>query len=60
MQAFAYQGLKKVRVETVPAPVLMAADDMIQCVTATAVCGSDLYINHGKIRAMKDGDILGQ
>ena len=59
MQALTYQGSKKVRVETVPDPVLMADDDMILRVTATAICGSDLHIYRGKIPAMKDGDILG-
>lgn len=28
-------------------------------VTATAICGSDLHLYHGKIPEMKDGDILG-
>ena len=59
MQALTYQRSEKVRVETVPDPVLMAADDMILRVTATAICGSDLHIYRGKIPAMKDGDILG-
>ena len=60
MQALTYQRSEKVRVETVPDPVLMAADDMILRVTATAICGSDLHIYRGKIPAMKDGDILGR
>jgi threonine dehydrogenase-like Zn-dependent dehydrogenase len=59
MQALTYQGARDVRVETVPDPVLQAADDIILRVTATAICGSDLHIYRGKIPAMHDGDILG-
>lgn len=59
MKALTYQGAKDVRVETVPDPVLMADDDIILKVTATAICGSDLHIYRGKIPDMKDGDILG-
>lgn len=59
MQALTYQGTKDVRVENVPDPVLLANDDLILRVTATAICGSDLHIYRGKIPGMKDGDILG-
>jgi threonine dehydrogenase-like Zn-dependent dehydrogenase len=59
MKALTYQGTKNVRVETVPDPVLMADDDILLRVTATAICGSDLHIYRGKIPDMKDGDILG-
>ncbi|MBJ6981323.1 zinc-dependent alcohol dehydrogenase [Luteimonas sp. MC1572] len=59
MQALTYQGSRDVRVETMPDPVLVAADDIILRVTATAICGSDLHIYRGKIPTMEDGDILG-
>lgn len=59
MKALTYQGFKDVRVESVPDPILLADDDLILKVTATAICGSDLHIYRGKIPAMKDGDILG-
>jgi len=59
MQALTYQGSRNVRVENVPDPVLMADDDILLRVTATAICGSDLHIYRGKIPMMKDGDILG-
>ncbi|MDM0108813.1 zinc-dependent alcohol dehydrogenase [Variovorax sp. J22R24] len=59
MQALTYQGSKNVRVETVTDPVLMAEDDILLRVTATAICGSDRHIYRGKIPMMKDGDILG-
>ena len=59
MQALTYHGAHDVRVETVPDPMLEAADDIILRVTATAICGSDLHLYRGKVPGLKDGDILG-
>lgn len=59
MQALTYHGSKNVRVEQVPDPVLREDDDLILRVTATAICGSDLHLYHGKIPEVEDGDILG-
>lgn len=59
MRALTYHDAKDVRVETMPDPVLVDADDVILRVTATAICGSDLHIFRGKIPDMKSGDILG-
>ena len=59
MRALTYQGARTVRVENVPDPAIVAADDLLLRVTATAICGSDLHIYRGKIPGMKDGDILG-
>lgn len=59
MKALTYHGTKDVRVENVPDPTLEAADDIILRVTATAICGSDLHLYHGKIPELKSGDILG-
>jgi threonine dehydrogenase-like Zn-dependent dehydrogenase len=59
MKALTYQGANKVSVNTVPDPEIVASDDIILRVTATAICGSDLHIFRGKIPGMKDGDILG-
>jgi threonine dehydrogenase-like Zn-dependent dehydrogenase len=59
MKALTYHGSKDVRVETVPDPVIVASDDIILRVTATAICGSDLHIYRGKIPMMETGDILG-
>ena len=47
MKALTYQGAKDVRVENVPDPVLLAQDDVLLRVTATAICGSDLHIYRG-------------
>ncbi len=59
MKALTYQGANKVSVDTAPDPEIVASDDIILRVTATAICGSDLHIFRGKIPGMKDGDILG-
>jgi threonine dehydrogenase-like Zn-dependent dehydrogenase len=59
MKALAYHGSGDVRVDSVPDPELIAEDDIILRVTATAICGSDLHIYRGKIPAMEKGDILG-
>ncbi|UKE46294.1 zinc-dependent alcohol dehydrogenase [Xanthomonas cerealis] len=59
MQALTYHGTKDVRVETVPDPVLIDADDIVLRVTATAICGSDLHLYRGKISDLHSGDVLG-
>lgn len=59
MKALTYQGAKDVRLETVPDPTIVADDDIVLRITATAICGSDLHMYRGKIPGMKEGDILG-
>lgn len=59
MQALTFHGTKDVRVEQAPDPTLQEDDDVILRVTATAICGSDLHLYHGKIPQTEDGDILG-
>jgi threonine dehydrogenase-like Zn-dependent dehydrogenase len=59
MQALTYHGTKDVRVETVADPTIIAPDDIVLRVTATAICGSDLHIYRGKIPRVESGDILG-
>ena len=59
MRALTYHGSKDVRMDTVPDPALAAPDDIILRVTATAICGSDLHLYHGKIPDLHTGDVLG-
>jgi threonine dehydrogenase-like Zn-dependent dehydrogenase len=59
MKALTYHGSKDVRVETMPDPTILASDDVILRVTATAICGSDLHLYHGKIPETQHGDIFG-
>src|SRR6187431_2421716 len=59
MKALTYQGAKNVKVENVPDPIVVATEDILLRVTATAICGSDLHLYRGKVPGMQDGDILG-
>ncbi|MDT0177732.1 zinc-dependent alcohol dehydrogenase [Enterobacter sp. BRE11] len=59
MRALTYHGPHRVRVETVPDPVLQEPDDIILRVTATAICGSDLHLYRGKIPGTEHGEIFG-
>lgn len=59
MRALTYHGARDVRVEDVPDPTLLQGDDIILRITATAICGSDLHLYHGKIPETREGDIFG-
>ena len=59
MRAMTYHGAHKVKVETVPDPIIEQPDDIILRVTATAICGSDLHLYRGKIPTVEHGDIFG-
>ncbi|VVP83736.1 putative zinc-binding alcohol dehydrogenase [Pseudomonas fluorescens] len=59
MRALTYHGATDVRVDNVPDPTIEEPDDVVLKVTATAICGSDLHLYHGKMPAVKSGDILG-
>lgn len=59
MKALTYHGPHKVSVDTTPDPEIIASDDIILRVTATAICGSDLHLYRGKIPGTGHGDIFG-
>lgn len=59
MRALTYHGANKVSVDNVPDPTIEQKDDIILKVTATAICGSDLHLYHGKIPTTQEGDIFG-
>lgn len=59
MKALRWYGIKDVRVEQVPDPVIRDDHDLIIEVTSTAICGSDLHLYHGYMPTMERGDILG-
>lgn len=58
MKAAVYYGLKDVRVEEVPDPVIKEPTDVIVKITKGAVCGSDLHIYRGHFELNK-GDTVG-
>ncbi len=59
MKALCWHGIHDVRVDTVPDPTILNAQDCIIRVTRTAICGSDLHLYDGYIPTMEAGDILG-
>ena len=58
MRATVYYGLKDVRVEEVPDPVIENPTDVIVKVTKGAICGSDLHIYRGHF-PLNEGDTVG-
>ncbi|WP_423834827.1 alcohol dehydrogenase catalytic domain-containing protein [Streptomyces manipurensis] len=59
MRALTWHGRRDVRVDTVPDPVLKAADDIIVKITTTGLCGSDLHLYEILAPFLDSGDILG-
>lgn len=59
MKALTWQGTKKLSIDNVDDPKLVAPTDAIIQVTASAICGSDLHLYHGCVPSMEKGDILG-
>lgn len=58
MKAAVYRGPNDIRLEDVPMPVIIEADDAIVRVTRSTICGTDLHIMHGAL-PVADGRILG-
>jgi threonine dehydrogenase-like Zn-dependent dehydrogenase len=59
MRALTWQVRRKVRVETVPDPVIEQPDDVIVRITSTGICGSDLHLYEVLGPFLDPGDILG-
>jgi threonine dehydrogenase-like Zn-dependent dehydrogenase len=59
MKALCWEGVGRVRVESVPDPKILNPRDAIVRITSTAICGSDLHLYDGFISTMAKGDILG-
>jgi S-(hydroxymethyl)glutathione dehydrogenase / alcohol dehydrogenase len=47
VKALVFHGPKKIKVETVPDPIIQDSKDIIVKVSSTAICGSDLHIYNG-------------
>ncbi len=58
MRAVTFQAPGEVRLEEVPEPELLAADDAIVRVEASGICGSDLHIYHGRVQ-IEPGFVIG-
>lgn len=59
MKATCWYGKQDMRVETVPDPKILNAEDAIVKITTSAICGSDLHLYNGFNPAMEPGDVLG-
>jgi threonine dehydrogenase-like Zn-dependent dehydrogenase len=59
MRAVVFAGEGKVRVDDVPAPVLVEPGDALVDISLSAICGSDLHLLHGKTAGMRVGGIVG-
>nr|MDT0526728.1 alcohol dehydrogenase catalytic domain-containing protein [Streptomyces sp. DSM 41633] len=59
MRALTYQGKRDVRVETVPDPRIQHPTDIIDKITSTGICGSDLHLYEVLGPYLDPGDILG-
>jgi threonine dehydrogenase-like Zn-dependent dehydrogenase len=59
MRAVVYRGEQDVRVEDVPEPTLLAADDVIVQVDRAAICGSDLHFYNGRVPGVFEGTVVG-
>ncbi|MFJ7729247.1 zinc-dependent alcohol dehydrogenase [Neobacillus sp. NPDC097160] len=54
MKAVTFQSAMNMQVKEVPDPAIEKNDDIIVRITSTAICGSDLHIYQGAIKAEKD------
>ena len=59
MRALTYQGVRDLRVETVPDPTLLGPSDAIVAVRLAAICGSDLHVWHGRETGLDSGTVMG-
>ena len=59
MKAVVLHGPGDVRVDDVPDPAIMASDDAVVAVRATAICGADLFPLHGLTPGFEAGTVLG-
>jgi threonine dehydrogenase-like Zn-dependent dehydrogenase len=59
MRALCWNGVKDLRVETVPDPTIVNPRDAVLRVRMSATCGSDLHVINGLIPSMRSGDVIG-
>ena len=59
MKALVYYGPYDVSIDDKPHPTIKHSEDVILCITSTAICGSDLHLYHGTVPGMQPGQIIG-
>ena len=59
MKATVWMGKQDMRVETVPDPKIINAQNCIVKISSTCICGSDLHLYNGYMMGVEKGDVLG-
>ncbi len=59
MRALTFQGVEKLRVETLDPPEIELPGDAIVRVGVAGICGSDLHVYHGRERGLDVGTVMG-
>src|SRR5581483_9467829 len=59
MKAVVFHGIGDIRLDNVPEPKIKHPLDAIVRLTASAICGTDLYMVRGTLSPMQPGTILG-
>ena len=59
MKAVTWQGKQKMEIRNVEDPKILAPTDAIICITATAICGSDLHLYHHGEAVLENGYVVG-
>jgi threonine dehydrogenase-like Zn-dependent dehydrogenase len=59
MKALIFEQIEKVAPVSVPEPQIEAANDVLVRVEVAGLCGSDLYVWHGRERGLDAGTIMG-
>ena len=59
MKAVVFHGIRDIRLDTVPDPVIKEPTDAIVRLTSSAICGTDLHMIRGSMPGMKEGTIMG-
>lgn len=59
MKALTFQGIRNIRYQEVPDPVIASPTDVIVKNFCSAVCGSDLHVYHGRESGIDPGTVMG-
>ena len=59
MKAVVFHGIGDIRLDNVKEPSIKRDFDAIVCLTASAICATDLHFVPGTVPGMQEGSILG-
>ncbi|MGB9168391.1 MAG: hypothetical protein WCB31_05630, partial [Nitrososphaeraceae archaeon] len=58
MKALVYHGEKDIRIDDKPKPEIKGKEDIILCVTSSALCESDFHLYPATVEGMEPGQTL--